>query len=148
MVLKGNPYNVQSWEDIVAQKLRVGSVLGSTDYKDCTETYGLGDLCRGYQEYPQIVSDLQAGRLDVIVQAELTQRRYVEEVKATDVEFADPWDYPATAESRIGMVFHPDDDELREAFNECVAEIKVNGVLEEILTKFGLTANSIIEGKE
>ena len=148
MVPKGNPNGVQSWDEIVAKKLRVGSVLGSTDYKDCSETYNLGDLCKGYQEYPQMVSDLQAGRLDVIVQAELTQRRYFEEVKPTDLEFASPWDYPPSGESRIGMVFHPDDDELREAFNECVAEIKTNGVLAEILTKFGLTPNSIIEGKE
>jgi polar amino acid transport system substrate-binding protein len=146
MVPKGNPNDVHSWDDIVAKQLRVGSVLGSTDYKDCTDTYNLGDLCHGYQEYPQIVADLRAGRLDVIVQAELTQRRYLTEEQPDDIELAKPWTYPS--ESRVGIAFHPDDDELREAFNECIAVIKTNGVLAQILTDFGLSPDNVIEGTE
>jgi polar amino acid transport system substrate-binding protein len=146
MVPKGNPNDVHSWDDIVNKKLRVGSVLGSTDYKDCTDTYKLGDLCRGYQEYPQMVADLRAGRLDVIVQAELTQRRYLAEEQPDDIELATPWTYPS--ESRVGIAFRQEDDALREAFNGCIALIKTNGVLGDILTKFGLSPDNIIPGIE
>jgi polar amino acid transport system substrate-binding protein len=146
VVPKGNPNNVHSWDDIVNKKLRVGTVLGSTDYADCTDTYKLGDLCHGYQEYPQIVADLRAGRLDVIVQAELTQRRYLASEKPTDIELAVPWKYPS--ESRVGIAFRKGDDSLREAFNGCIATIKTNGVLAGILTKYGLSADNIIPGKE
>ncbi len=121
-------------------------MMGSTDLATCTDTYKLGDLCHGYQEYPQMVADLKAGRLDAIVQAELTQRAYLASTGDADVELVKDWVYPET--SRVGIAFRKEDTDLRDAFNSCIAEIKKDGSLAKILVEFGLSADNIIEGVE
>jgi ABC-type amino acid transport substrate-binding protein len=41
------------------------------------------------------------------------------------------------------LYFNKDNEELRDAFNECVTKLKESGKLAEILTKWGFDPNSI-----
>jgi polar amino acid transport system substrate-binding protein len=145
VVMAGNPNDIHGWEDIVAKNLRVGATMGGVDIEHCKEI-GLGDHCISYTDYASSVTDLRAGRIDVIVGAELLQRRYIQDTNATDIEIAKPWNYDETW--RIGLGLRPEDDDLREALNACIQDMKENGELAKILVKYGLSEDNVVQGQE
>jgi polar amino acid transport system substrate-binding protein len=134
MVPKGNPKNIHSLQDIADQGLRMGATMGALEYDYCVETLKLGDDCVGYQQYTEMIADLRAGRIDAAVIGDMTNIRYIKEFQPTDLEIADPWEWTLVYEK--GIAFHPDDDDLREAFNGCLTEAIQSGFVAGVLEQF------------
>jgi polar amino acid transport system substrate-binding protein len=139
LVLKGNPKNIKSWSDIKAAGLTVGMVSGG-NYQESVEAMGI--KVKPYDSLESQISDLEAGRLDVVSNAELSLVDYVAK-NPGKVELADPWDYEGIGASMPALYFNKDNVELRDAFNGCVSTLKDDGSLAKILAKWGFDPNTI-----
>lgn len=139
LVPKGNPQGINSWTDIKEAGLTVGMVSGG-NYQDAVEALGI--TVKPYDSLESQIADLEAGRLDVVSNAELSLVDYVKK-NPDKVELADPWNYEDIGASMPALYFNQDNVELRDAFNDCVSELKGNGKLAEILTKWGFDPNTI-----
>ncbi len=139
LVPAGNPDGITSWTDIKDKGLTVGMVSGG-NYQDAVEAMGIS--VRPYDSLESQISDLEAGRLDVVSNAELSLVDYVQK-NPGKVELADPWDYEGIGASMPALYFNKDNVQLRDAFNECVTSLKTNGKLAEILSRWGFDPNTI-----
>jgi len=139
LVPKGNPEGINSWTDIKDKDLTVGMVSGG-NYQDAVEALGI--TVKPYDSLESQIADLEAGRLDVVSNAELSLVDYVKK-NPEKVELADPWNYEGIGASMPALYFNQDNVELRDAFNDCVSTLKGNGKLAEILTKWGFDPNTI-----
>jgi len=139
LVPAANPDGITSWTDIEDKGLTVGMVSGG-NYQDAVEAMGIS--VRPYDSLESQISDLEAGRLDVVSNAELSLVDYVQK-NPGKVELADPWDYEGIGASMPALYFNKDNVQLRDAFNECVTSLKTNGKLAEILSRWGFDPNTI-----
>lgn len=139
LVPKGNPKGINSWTDIKEAGLTVGMVSGG-NYQESVEAMGI--TVKPYDSLESQIADLEAGRLDVVSNAELSLVDYVKK-NPENVELADPWNYEDIGASMPAMYFNQDNVELRDAFNDCVTTLKGNGKLAAILEKWGFDPNTI-----
>jgi polar amino acid transport system substrate-binding protein len=140
LVPEGNPDGIQSWSDIAEAGLTVGMVSGG-NYQDAVEELGIE--VRPYDSLEAQIADLQAGRLDVVSNAELSLVDFVDKNPGGGVELADPWDYEGIGASMPALYFNSDNVGVRDAFNDCVSEMKEDGTLAAILEEWGFDPNSI-----
>ena len=140
LVPEGNPDDVHSWSDIADAGLTVGMVSGG-NYQDAVEALGID--VRPYDSLESQIADLQAGRLDVVSNAELSLVDFVDKNPDGGVELADPWDYQGIGASMPALYFNHDNTGLRDAFNECVSVMKENGELAALLEEWGFDPNTI-----
>lgn len=140
LVPEGNPDDIGSWTDIAEAGLTVGMVSGG-NYQDDVEALGID--VRPYDSLEAQIADLQAGRLDVVSNAELSLVDFVETNPDGGVEIADPWDYEDIGASMPALYFKSANTELRDAFNDCVTDLKESGDLATILEEWGFDPNTI-----
>ena len=139
LVPKGNPDGITSWTDIKNKDLTVGMVSGG-NYQESVEALGI--KVKPYDSLESQILDMEAGRIDVVSNAELSLVDYVKK-NPDKVELANPWNYEGIGASMPALYFNQDNVELRDVFNECVTKLKESGKLAEILTKWGFDPNSI-----
>ena len=139
MVPKGNPKGINSWDDLAEKDLTMAFITGGLEGKDA-ERFGV--KTKGYNSLDAMVADLKAGRVDAIVTAEITLASYIER-SGDPFELADPWDYQGVFFTPA-LWFRKADNALREAFDGCITEMKENGELEKLMTKWGFGADNIL----
>ncbi len=142
LVKAGNPHNLHSWTDVGEAGITIGIAAGATaETIGLLEKYGVT-----YSIYPTVdaeISDLVAGRIDGVGNAELSLFAYVKNNPDAGVEVALPWDYQGLGISTPGQYFNKADVDLRDAWNDCISELKTSGAMQELATKYGFDPDQI-----
>jgi polar amino acid transport system substrate-binding protein len=128
----GNPDNIHSFDDMVARGIQAGGIAGTTDFDKAKAV--LGDHITGYRDSQSMFADLLAGRIRAAIDAETVGYDFLRLNPDADFEVASPFDYPEGV-LYIVLWFHPDADDLTEAFNGCIRELKQDGTLTSFLKK-------------
>lgn len=133
------PYD--NFDDLVGK--RVGVVEGYMFTEDLQALFG-SDLAL-YPESQLLLQDLDAGRLDAVVEIATGAPRF----EAFIVTPVGPDErVKATLEAgQSSLPFNKDFPELRKAFDEHVKSLLSDGSMEEILVKWGLPAEAVFEGE-
>lgn len=144
LVKKGNPLNIESYEDLVDSDIKLGVQKGSAEEALAGEL-GIENV----SEFPSLgegVSAMQAGRIDALGATELGLDRLIENYP--DVEQVDPFTQPTGADGKplvlyLAPGFPQDADDLRNAYNEKLVELRDSGELLSLTEEFGFTEANI-----
>jgi polar amino acid transport system substrate-binding protein len=134
MVPEGNPMDIHSYQDMADKGAVVGSIAGSLT-TDTLKKYGIE-----YKEYANVdpeIADLQAGRLDVVMNDDGGARAYLDANPDLPVEVADPWDYQGNFYNSV-FYFNKNDVDLRNAYNDCISDLKDEGFVAQSLEKYNI----------
>src|SRR4051794_22477264 len=135
VVPKGDAKNYVSQEDLKGEV--VGAQVG-TAFVDALKKTGLFSEVKAYDTIPDILRDVNAGRLKAgyadypilaynLKQGGFTEARIVESYKPTTI-------------GSVGIGVRKGDTELLAKINTSLAKLKANGTVEKILDKWGLKA--------
>lgn len=148
LVPKGNPKNLHSYVDIKANpSLKVAIVTGA-DQLDFLHGMGIPDsqivMIQANADAP---STVKTGRADAYAATELTVAELVKSTGGAGVEQAKPFKDPVIngkpVRSYGGFDFRLDDKNLYNAFNNALIAFKKTDAYAQILSKYGLSAESI-----
>ena len=115
IVPKGNPRNLQTYEDI---KNAGAVVVAPTGYVMVEEARKVGVPEANIMKVPgttEVLAAVRSGRADIGAMTAVEANKIAaeaEEVDATDTNALPKWTF-----NWVGIGFHPDDDEFRAAFN-------------------------------
>ncbi|WP_449354519.1 ectoine/hydroxyectoine ABC transporter substrate-binding protein EhuB [Virgibacillus natechei] len=152
VVQAGNPLGIESYEDIANNPdVRVSVMSGATEVGYLETTGVSDDQVTTAPDIPATFSAVQSDRADVTTATEMTlklametsdesQLEFVENFEQPDIEGVPSWGAPA---------FHPDNEDLRDAYNEALQGLKEDGTVEELLEANGFDpeSNSVAAGE-
>ncbi len=146
LVLAGNPLDIHSYDDFVANpSLRMGIVSGA-DQLDFAQAYGLNEN----QIVPLAAnadapSALTAGRIDAYAATGLTVAGLADANPRVEgaANFVDPVIGGETVRSYGAFTFSQNSQEFLDAFNEALAEFHGTQEYRDILMSHGLTEQDI-----
>jgi polar amino acid transport system substrate-binding protein len=139
IVPKGNPKKIMGRDELPGKK--IGGILGSTtgDYVNSIK----GAEFVPYKTHPEMLADLEAGRIDAILAGETTAA-YAQAVHPEPVEFIQDWKGYHDQLYKIGFSFRKGDTTIVEFFNAQLDKMKADGELAAILKKYGLSESNIL----
>ncbi|MEU4270378.1 ectoine/hydroxyectoine ABC transporter substrate-binding protein EhuB [Streptomyces sp. NPDC026092] len=140
IVRKGNPKNLNSYEDVVRSKARFATGSGYAEI-----AYA---VAAGYPEKDIVIlqdqvaglNAVESGRVDVFAGTALTARSVVR--KSSKAEATAPFAAVVDGKRKVdggGFAFRPTDTALRDAFNTELHRMKKSGELFRIMRRFGFT---------
>jgi polar amino acid transport system substrate-binding protein len=149
IVKAGNPFDVHSYEDVVAQldEMNLGVVAGGFE-EDYWKALGVSeDQMIFFPDGPTAVAALQAGRIDTVSLTVLSVEALLKATADPGLERAVPFTDPVIDGESVrgcGAVgFRLEDTELRDAFNEELQKLKDSGELLNIIREFGYTEQEL-----
>lgn len=141
MIEQGNPLGVESYEDVADNPDAVIGVCGGcTEEMYAREAGTPDDRVVIVPDGPSGVKMLQTGRIDVYALPQLSLADLKKKTGADEVEIYSP--VKGTPISCAGAAFRKSDRELRDAYDEVLAELKESGEFAEILEPFGFSAEA------
>lgn len=135
-VQKGNPLDLHSYEDIADNPDATVSIMSGATEIEFAESEGIDDdQISKASDIPANIDEVASGRADVATATEMTLKMAVESADSDDIEFVDDFEQPDIegVPSYGAVAFNPDDEELIEAYNEELENLKEDGTVEEIL---------------
>lgn len=146
VVPAGNPENIQSYADIAENPdLTVALMEGTTQF-DFLETEGVDpEQFMSVADIPAQLSAVQSGNADVTAATESTLAAAYESLDSDEVQMVEDFEQPDIEgiPSYGAAAFNPDDEGLREAYNEALKTLKEDGTIDEILDNSeGFTAEN------
>jgi polar amino acid transport system substrate-binding protein len=146
LVKKGNPLSIQSHSDIANNpKAKVGVCGGCIEEKYAKEA---GVPVKRIIIVPDVMSGIkmvQDGRIDAYAMPILSLRDGLKRTKATDLEIYGPTKGLPIA--CAGAAFRKSDQELRDAYDEVLQDLKDSGEFAKIMEPFGFSAEAAIMTK-
>jgi polar amino acid transport system substrate-binding protein len=149
-VRAGNPKDLHSLEDIAADPtVKVGTVTGGL-HIPWLEAAGVAtDQILTFPDSATSFTALDGGRLDAVIVFTPATLEALEIYP--DLELAEPFETPTTPEGNPGIVFwafvlRQEDQDLKEAINDGMAELHSSGRQLEILSEFGHDQSSLPDG--
>ncbi|MBI3962008.1 MAG: ectoine/hydroxyectoine ABC transporter substrate-binding protein EhuB [Deinococcus sp.] len=148
VVKKGNPQNIHGYEAFIENPdLRLGVVLGSGEQEVARQIGVPDNQVITFPGIGELQSSLGTGLVDAWVLTSLNVQRYLDTVQPADEERAAPFTQPLiNGKLQIfygGFTVRKEDEDLRQAFNQVIAQIKADGRLLEAVRPFGMTAEDI-----
>jgi len=143
IVQKGNPLNLHSYKDIAYNEEAVISIMSGATENDFVVSEGVGEKqIQSAQDIPATIAAVESGRADATTATEMTLLMALESAESDELEFVEDFEQPDVegVPSYGAVAFHPDDEELLDAFNEKLDELKANGTIQEILEENGFDA--------
>ena len=122
---------IHSWTDIAKSGQELALAAG---VNEIAEAQKRNIPVKTYQTLDLAVADLIAGRIRMVLHGDLAIAGVKAQTNNGIVE-ADPFDYEGI-QSGAAFWTHPDEKDLRDALNDCVTQMKSNGKLKDILTKW------------
>lgn len=120
LVAKGNPKNIHTYQDLIDNDLIMVAPAG---YNTLADAKNAGVPTGNIMEVPgptEALAALRANRADAaptnVMEANLAAE------KSDAVEITDPEKFVGRDKQVVGIGFHPEDDEFREAFNAALAD--------------------------
>lgn len=144
-VASGNPHDIHSTQDLVDKDVRIGAVTAAPDAPELEAAGVDSNRLVPFDDIPAMYAALEQGRIEVLMHSSIGGALFLEETGSTEIEMADPWEPIEELTYRITWYMNPQDDTLREAVNEAVAELKADGTVEELLEKWGIGAEFMLE---
>lgn len=143
-VQKGNPLNLHSYEDIVNNPDVKVSVMNGAIEIDYLKAAGVSeDQMEIVQDIPSNIAALESGRVDAITMTGPTLEAALDTANAKNIDRVEEFSQPIVDGESIrgygAAGFKIEDDELREAYNDALQELKDSGELLEIISEFGFT---------
>ncbi|MGI9335045.1 MAG: ectoine/hydroxyectoine ABC transporter substrate-binding protein EhuB [Gammaproteobacteria bacterium] len=143
MIKKGNPLGLKSFADIAKTGAKVGVVGGGTEEKLAIEA----GVARGnviVVPDPQSGTKmLQDGRIDVYALPVLSISDLLKKAEDPGLEMHAPVE--GTPIFCAGVAFRKQDTELRDAYDEVLAEMKANGEFAAIVEPYGYSADAAMQ---
>lgn len=127
----GQHQDIESLED--AEGLRVGVKTGATSEKIAQEAmaeYGINYEIIGYDETVGAILDLEAGRVDVVVNDLLNQLEINKTHDAVEIA-TEPF-----TESNLSIAVQQGNEDLMDFINETIKEYKADGTKDELYKKW------------
>ncbi|PAV30848.1 ectoine/hydroxyectoine ABC transporter substrate-binding protein EhuB [Virgibacillus profundi] len=142
IVQKGNPLGLESYTDIADNPDVTVSVMAGATENEFLKTEGVNpDQIQSAPDIPATFSAVESGRADATTGTEMTIKMALESADTDQLEFVESFEQPDVegVPSYGAAAFHLDNDELREAYNEKLAELKEDGTVAELLEKNGFS---------
>ena len=139
IVQKGNPMDLHSYTDIAESGATVSIMSGATEIGYVQEMGVSEDQIQEASDIPGTFSAVESGRADATTGTEMTVKMALESAGNDKLEFVDDFEQPDIEgiPSYGAAAFHPDNDELREAYNEELQKLIDDGTVAELLEKNG-----------
>ena len=146
IVLKGNPEDIHSYEDIRDRKdLRVMAASGGMEVKFLEQVGVASDQVLVLPNYPTAFSALKSGRVDAITAPAIVGQAMIKEGQG--VELADPFHDPIIdgkpAISYAGLGVRKQDGELLAALNAGLDEFVNSAEHLALVERFGFTKSQL-----
>lgn len=162
IVQKGNPLDLHSYEDIASSPDSTVSVMsGATENEFLTSEGVDEDQIQSAPDIPATFTAVESGRADATTGTEMTIKMALESAETDELEFVEDFEQPDIdgVPSYGSVAFHPEHEELLEAFNEKLQELKDDGTVAQILEDNGfsedlnfpeddVTAEMVCEGED
>jgi polar amino acid transport system substrate-binding protein len=147
-VQAGNPLNLKSYEDIVANpEAKVGIMTGAIEHQYLTDMGIKEDQIHNVEDQPSAVEALKAGRVDAITMTAPSLREVLDTFGDDSIELVEDFTQPViNGESIRGYgsaAFRKGDEDFVEAYNEVLAQLKESGEILEIYEQFGFTKDEL-----
>lgn len=146
LVAKGNPLNIHSYADVVANpKIRLGAGRGSSNSQNALDSGVPSSQLTLYQDHPSGVAALIAGRIDAYTASTGSIIAIMQsENMMQGLERATPFQGLLNANGEpvlnyAALVFRPTDTDLRDLYNKRLIEMRKDGTLAKIMTKYGFS---------
>lgn len=149
LVLKGNPLNLHSYEDIGKNPaVRLAAGRGSQNAKNALAAGVPEDRLLLFPNPEAVVSAMLAGRVDAATLGALSLGGLLGDPNLKGVERAMPFKgyiKPDGQEYKMAtaVAFAPRDHALRDAYNVQLAKLKADGTMNEIMAKYGFTESEM-----
>ncbi|HLR64751.1 MAG TPA: ectoine/hydroxyectoine ABC transporter substrate-binding protein EhuB [Pseudogracilibacillus sp.] len=150
IVQKGNPLDLHSYEDIADNPDATVSIMSGATEHGFVQEEGVDPS--QVQDAPDIAATLAAvesGRADATTGTEMTIKMAFESADSDNLEWVEDFEQPNIegVPSYGAAAFRQDDDQLREAYNEKLAELKETDKYGELLEAnyFSLDANGVMD---
>lgn len=152
VVPAGNPNEIHSYKDIADNPdLTVVVMEGATEIGFLLEEGVSEEQITTASDIPSTFSAVQAGRADATTGTEMTVRMALESFDSDDLEFVETFEQPDIegVPSYGAAAFSLDNEELRDAYNEALAELKEDGTVAKLLEANGFNGetNFVADGE-
>jgi polar amino acid transport system substrate-binding protein len=139
-VQKGNPQNVHSWDDLKGHS--VGTVRGSFNQQLLEARKDLKEL-KLYTSNEAEFSDLIAGRVDVIMEDDIKIGQFMKAHPSAAMEFASGYAAQPQEYGYARYAVRKEDVDLNHALSRAVEEMRGDGTVGAIISKYGLTLRNL-----
>jgi polar amino acid transport system substrate-binding protein len=145
IVQKGNPLGLESYADIANNSEASVVVMSGATENDFLLSEGVSEeQIQSAPDIPATFSAVESGRADATTGTEMTVKMALESSNNDSIEFVETFEQPDVegVPSYGGAAFNLNDTELRDAYNEKLAELKEDGKVAEILEANGFSPES------
>lgn len=145
VVEAGNPLSIESYTDIADNPdITVVVMEGATEIEFLKSEGVSEDQIITAADIPATFSAIQAGRADATTGTEMTVRMAFESADTDDLEIVESFEQPDVegVPSYGAAAFSLENEELRDAYNEKLEELKEDGTVAELLEKNGFHPES------
>ncbi|SHF67977.1 ectoine/hydroxyectoine ABC transporter substrate-binding protein EhuB [Ornithinibacillus halophilus] len=145
IVPKGNPLGLKSYKDIADNPdVEIATMAGAME-NGFLKSEGVADnQIVGLAAIPEMISAVESGRADVTTGTDVTIKLALESANTEKLEFISDFEQPdVEGVPTYGAAgFHKDSTELRDAYNEKLAELKEDGTIDKILEENGFAPDN------
>jgi polar amino acid transport system substrate-binding protein len=144
-VKKGNPKGIHSYADVAAKSdVTIGTLSGSINAQYLATAKVAKNQVVLFPDLPSAIAGLQGGRVDGVTMSSVSLQDVLKKTNDPDLElatpFADPLDEKGQPTRGYGAAwFRKEDEDLVQAYNAKLAEIKASGKLLELIAPYGFT---------
>ncbi len=145
VVEAGNPLGLESYKDIAANPdVTVVVMEGATEIGFLQEEGVDPSQIVTAPDIPATFSAVQSGRADATTGTEMTVRMAFESANTDALEFVESFEQPDIegVPSYGAEAFNLNDEDLRDAYNEKLAELKEDGTIAELLEANGFNGET------
>lgn len=144
-VVKGNPKNLKSYENIAANpEVKVAVMAGGYEIKYLEKLGVTKNQMVMVNNNPDAIAAVAAGRADAATMTEMSLIATLESTKDENIVMVEDFKQPVIdGKSTVNYgatAFRLEDKDFRDAFNEKLVAMKESGKLKEIIGEFGFIA--------
>jgi polar amino acid transport system substrate-binding protein len=144
-VIKGNPLDLHSYEDIAAHPTaKIAVPGGAIEYDYLIKSGVPEDRILTVPDMPAALAALQSGRADAITATGPSLQATLDTANNTELERVEDFTQPVIDGTSVrgygATAFRIEDEEFKEAFNQELKKLQDSGELLKIIEPFGFTA--------
>lgn len=142
LVKEGNPLGLTDYESVAANPdVRLGVLTGAVEGDQARAAGVSDDQINTFGDPPSLLEALQADRIDAVALTTISLNDLRNTAgEGAGVEVTEPFVAVVDGEEQLGcggFAFRPEDEALRDAFNEVLNEMKDAGEIEPLVEEFG-----------
>ncbi|MCB9483621.1 MAG: ectoine/hydroxyectoine ABC transporter substrate-binding protein EhuB [Dehalococcoidia bacterium] len=147
----GNPMGLMNYEDVANSDAQIGVLSGGVEEGYALDLGVPEDRITRFDEATSLAEGLQAGRVDVIAATSLSIRAQLDRLNDDSLEMTAGFTPVIDGQPQRGCGgygFRQEDQELRDAFNDVLAQMKGEDQIVGITEEFGFGSTEIDAAKD